>query len=357
MKVLLISHMPPPTTGISGWTKRLLQIGLPGGWEIVHVNSNTIGGRDPFSNTKRRFSDEYRRSMNIYKQTANALKKGPDIRVVHTCIPCTPFGMLRETIAGMIAKKYGKKFILHCRCTVPNVVNRGWKRMLWKLLTHYCDGVMVLNQASLAFSEKYSPECETVLIPNFVTESELTNGIEKEISGPIQSVIFVGGVTPEKGCDTIIRAAARLPQIQFHLLGAISDEIKAMEKTPNVLLHGNHERAYVKEQLRQADCFLFLSRYFGEGFSNALAEAMAAGLPCVVTDWAANADMIGTEGGRVIPQMDTDALVQALEELSANPELRKAASIHNVEKVKSTYVERVVVPQYTAFYEKLVNQN
>lgn len=356
MKVLLISHMPPPTTGISGWTKRLLQIGLPDGWGIVHVNSNTIGGRDPFSNTKRHIKDEYVRSMSIWKQMADALKKDPEISVVHTCIPCTPFGMIRETISGIIAKRYGKKFILHCRCTVPNVVNRGWKRILWKILTYFCDGVMVLNQASLAFSQKHSRRSQSVLIPNFVTESELADDTEKAIPDRIKSVIYVGGVTPEKGCDTIIKAAAKLPQIQFNLLGAISEEINSMEKTPNVILHGNHDRDYVKAHLQQADCFLFLSRYFGEGFSNALAEAMAAGLPCVVTDWAANADMIGAEGGRVIPQMDVDALVNALEEMSAHPEKRQAQSRRNMEKVRSTYVERVVIPQYTSFYEKLVKQ-
>ena len=38
-----------------------------------------------------------------------------DAKIVHTCIPCTLLGMVREIITGSIAKIKGRKFILHCR--------------------------------------------------------------------------------------------------------------------------------------------------------------------------------------------------------------------------------------------------
>ena len=74
-KVLLISHYPPPAGGIASWTKRLLAIGLPNGWKIDHINSNTINGRDPFQNVKRSFKDEYVRSMSIWKQEKEFLDR------------------------------------------------------------------------------------------------------------------------------------------------------------------------------------------------------------------------------------------------------------------------------------------
>ena len=67
-KVLLISHYPPPAGGIATWTKRVLELGLPDGWGIDHINLNTINGRDPFKNTKRNFKDEWYRSRNIWRQ-------------------------------------------------------------------------------------------------------------------------------------------------------------------------------------------------------------------------------------------------------------------------------------------------
>lgn len=352
MKVLLISHYPPPAGGIASWTKRLLATGLPDNWGIVHINLNTINGRDPFQNTKRNFRDEYIRSTNIWKQEKYHLKNDPDITVVHTCIPCTVFGMMRETITGRIAKRHKKKFILHCRCTVPNVVNNGFKRMFFKILAHYCDGIMVLNQKSYDFAQKYSHSA-VELIPNFVTNDELNNVSKQTHTGGIKNIVYVGGVTPEKGCDTIIQAAKQLPEMKFHLVGIISKEISDMEAPQNVIMYGNCEKEKCKEILKNGDLFLFLSRFWGEGFSNALAEAMASGLPCIVTDWAANKDMIEDQGGIVIPQQDCDALVNAIQTLNNDADKYEKASEWNIEKVKKEYIEEVILKKYTIFYEKL----
>ncbi len=355
MKVLLISHYPPPAGGIASWTKRLLTLGLPDGWEIDHVNSNTINGRDPFQNVKRSMKDEWHRSKSIWNQEKKFLKEDSEIEVVHTCIPCTVFGMIRETVTGMIAKKHKKKFILHCRCTVSNVVNKGYKRFFFKILAHYCDGIIVLNKKSEDFAKKYS-KSKVVLIPNFVTEDELIDGSKTEIRDCVRDVIYVGGVTPDKGCDTIINAAKKLPQMNFHLIGIVSAEIEAMDIPENVILHGNHDNAYVKEHLPTGDVFLFLSRYWGEGFSNALVEAMAAGLPCVVTDWSANADMIENKGGKIVPPLDADALAKALTDYEFDADARKSASQFNIQKVKDTYLADVVLKQYTDFYTELIGE-
>ena len=355
-KVLLISHFPPPAGGIATWTKRILSIGLPDGWGIDHVNSNTINGRDPFKNTKRNIKDEYIRSKNIWKQEKEFLQKDKDIKVVHTNIPCTVFGMLRETVTGKIAKKYNKKFILHCRCTVSNVVNSKLKIFFWKRLTKYCEGIIVLNSKSYEFAKKYSKKSNVKLIPNFVMESELTFDYNKKINDKIKNVTYVGGVTPEKGCDVIVKAAEKLSNIEFNLIGIVSKEIKEMNIPKNVILHGNHDNEYVKNALMKADVFTFLSRYWGEGFSNALVEAQAAGLPCIVTDWAANADQIENSGGIVVPKNDVDAYVDAIRKLDGDFKFRENASKWNVQKVKSRYIDSVVLSSYTKFYNELIEE-
>ena len=354
MKVLLISHMPPPTTGIGSWTRRVLECGIPE-CEISFVNSNMIGGRDPFQNTRVNIRDEIKRSLSIWKNEAVLLKK-EHADVVHTNIPCTLMGMLRESVTALIAKVYGAKFIIHCHCTIPNVVNSGLKKTLFMMLSWLVDGYIVLNTASEDFVRKYTFK-KTKIIPNFVCHHEIQKANERVIGNSVKNVLFVGGVSADKGCDTLVLAAKELPNVKFHLVGIVSPEIAEMDIPKNVTLYGNREKEFIHNIMLKSDVFVFLSRYFGEGFSVALVEAMSLGLPCIVTDWAANADMVGRqcEGGLVIPQMDHMALVEAINTLQ-DQKLRKRMSVRNIDTVEKKYTNLTVTQNISAFYNMVMDK-
>jgi glycosyltransferase involved in cell wall biosynthesis len=153
-----------------------------------------------------------------------------------------------------------------------------------------------------------------------------------------------------------LNLAKKFPEIEFRFVGKASAEVENYAKEQgicNAVFTGPTDRDGVKRELAAADIFLFLTYFPGEGFSNALAEAMAAGLPCIVSDWAANRDMIGEDGGEVVPVHGVETAFEALKKMLP-AEVRKAQSLANLRKVREEYIESVVIDCYVDCYESLL---
>lgn len=353
MKVVLLAPLPPPYGGIASWTARMLKAELKNGWSVGAVDEKAIGERQVFGkDSKRDLLNEAKRCRNIWSNLKKELKD-PDVKVVHSCIPSVATSMMREYICAKITKKRKRKFVIHFRCTVPNTTNG---KFAWKMLRKICnasDMIFCLNEQSRLCLEKIT-NTPIKLIPNFIESTELLS--EKNINKELKTALYVGGIVGAKGVKTIIETAKKMPEITFRLVGDGDKSIENYAKendVTNVIFVGPKDRSGVKEELEKADVFLFLSHFRGEGFSNALCEAMAAGLPCVVTDWAANADMIGTEGGKVIGIEDAEAAVKALNEMKSF-EVRKKQSEANIKKVATSYVDSIVLDMYVDAYEEIL---
>jgi glycosyltransferase involved in cell wall biosynthesis len=72
-------------------------------------------------------------------------------------------------------------------------------------------------------------------------------------------------------------------------------------------------RAEVATQVRAADVFAMPT--LGDSFGISAVEALAAGIPVVVTSASGTADFIGAHGGLVVPPADSRTLAHALVEL------------------------------------------
>ena len=278
--------------------------------------------------------------------------KDPDVKVVQSCIAPSTLGMMREYVCMKMAKHASKKYIIHYRSTLPNYIRDGVNRFVFEHLSKEADMVFVLNGPSAKMIESVVGK-KYKLIPNFI-ENRAIRTEEKMIREYIGTATYIGGVTAEKGCDVIVKAAMQRPDIMFRLVGEISEAF-AKETIPgNVILTGSKNRDAVAEELEAADVFLFLSRFKGEGFSNALVEAMAAGLPCIVTDWAANADMVvDGEGGVVVKEGSPETLLAALDQME-KMSVRECMSRNCVERARGEYSQDCVIQQYVDAYEELV---
>lgn len=348
IKLLLVSPKTEQSKGgIAVWTDAFLANCERYGIDCDLLNIATIGKRAKQGNAKRNFKDEFVRTRAIFRNLRHMLQiKVYDAAHVNTS--CGAFGLIRDylTIKKIKNKQPTCKTLLHFHCDIQ--VQCASKISLFFLseILKESDEVLVLNERNARFlHEQYGILCK--IVPNFI-DSTLVRVDEKAIAPEIEQVIFVGYVRPEKGIREAYELACQFPQITFRLIGEVHSEVLTWEKPDNVILCGKTNHSDIMLELDRADVFLFLSH--SEGFSLALLEAMARGLPCIATDVGANSEMLEGSGGVITSVGDVAGISAALKSLE-DPQKRRVMSAWNTEKVRSFYIAEAVMEKISILYQ------
>ena len=187
--------------------------------------------------------------------------------------------------------------------------------------------------------------------------------------------LAVGRNHPQKDYPTMLDAALQLHRaldVPFHLVIAGRDaaglrqetdrrglnkivrlvEIGIPESAPTAAARFELPPASMIDLYRAADAFLMSSLL--EGFSSALLEAMAAGLPVVVTDSPGCADFVRQENsGWIVPTGDARALAEKMGVLLRSAEARRDLATRSLRRA-SQFDWPVVVDRYMEIYQKLI---
>lgn len=150
----------------------------------------------------------------------------------------------------------------------------------------------------------------------FGPSAELRREIRRDLDlGPEQVVaILPARVDAMKDHATFLAALEAAPDVTGIAVGSGTE---TLPDWPNLRRLGL--RRDMPALLAAADIVVSSSR--SEGFSNALAEGMAAGLPAVATAVGDSPDIVG-DAGFLVPPADPHALGEALRRLASAPKLR-----------------------------------
>jgi len=130
---------------------------------------------------------------------------------------------------------------------------------------------------------------------------------------------IVGRLDPMKDHETFLAAAARLAtardDVTFVCVGDGPAGYRQSLQERGVALGLGERLVWAGASGDMPSVFNALdlvtsSSAFGEGFSNSIGEAMACGVPCVVTDAGDSALIVGDEGA-VVPPADPERMAQA----------------------------------------------
>lgn len=184
--------------------------------------------------------------------------------------------------------------------------------------------------------------------------------VRREFGLPASATLVghVGRYDPAKDHATMLRAAAALPP-SVHVMmvgtGVTPDnrELAAMRSALGLeqRVHLIGPRSDVPRLTAAFD--VAVSSSISEGFSNAIGEAMACGVPCVVTDVGDSARIVG-DTGRVVQAGDAAQLAGAIGDLLALPEAqRQRLGRRARERIEDRYGLDVITARYVALWRRV----
>lgn len=250
-----------------------------------------------------------------------------------------------STAAAMIARARGVPYIVR-----PLGVLNRWgmenrrpflKRLSFavieKHILKHAAAVHYTSEQERIEAEELCPGTNAVILPNPVRISGKVERLANvSPSGPPGKpvILFMSRVDQKKGLDLLIRAFAgvrrRFPDSVLVVAGS-GDAI--LEKSLRLLAENErvagavHWAGFVsgaakQELLGQADVFVLPS--YSENFGVAVVEAMAAGLPVVISDQTGIHPVVAQSGAGLITSCSVASLSQALLEVLADPVASKA---------------------------------
>lgn len=164
----------------------------------------------------------------------------------------------------------------------------------------------------------------TAVVTHGIDLTRFTPAPFREHAKPLRAVCVARLAMRHKGLDTLIETAALAAgAVEIDLIGdgPARDELVALAESRGVPFRLRGAVRDVAAALHDYDAFVLLSRY--EGKPTAIAEAMASGLPCVVTDVGGQPEIVRDGvSGFVVPPDDAEAAAARLRVLAGEPRLR-----------------------------------
>jgi glycosyltransferase involved in cell wall biosynthesis len=340
--VLMVGPLPPPLGGVQLMNDMLVHSSLARDFELHTLNtSNNVlrwAVETPSARTPFRFVRDAARLVRALARVR------PEIVYVHAA---SGYSFARDWAFMVIARAFGARVVCHYHGTLhtvfPSVQTRSGRRC-GRAMMRAANRIIVLSPGyAKAMGEAWARR-DIAWSPNLVDVSRFAGADRRERPawlGPGErAVLFVGRLSAPKGFGDLLAAIpaviARHPEARFVLCGVAETGAREPELRADVEKRGLASRVTFLGSLEgdelaavYAAATVFVSPSWTEAFPLVIPEAMAAGLPLVVTAVGAIPDFIHDgEDGFLIEPRDAAALADRVHRLLADEPLRRRISEH-----------------------------
>lgn len=145
----------------------------------------------------------------------------------------------------------------------------------------------------------------------------LPAGASRRVDAPPRNLVYMGSFMPYKNVETLVRATAELPGWTLHLLSRIGErrrrELEALAPAgADIVFHDGVSDAEYAALLNDRAVLATLS--LDEGYGLPIAEALAFGVPAVVSELEIFREVAGP-GALFVPPRDASAFAAAVRSL------------------------------------------
>lgn len=289
------------------------------------------------------------------------------------CFPRNPFSLKTFTAYKQIKKiiEENDYDIIHCNSPTAGILTRiaarhskakviymahgfhffkGAPLLNWllfypaeKFVSRYTDILITINNEDYQLAKKHFKAKKTLYIPGVGLDINRYD-FDRDYANDNNDIylLSVGELIKRKNHSIVIKALANCPKnIHYHICGdgPLRNELAELAKKYNVNLTLEGFNKNITEFFNKADIFVFPS--LQEGLPKSVMEAMANGLPCIVSDVRGNHDLIDYQGGYVIPN-NPQEYAAAIKSLAISAALRQKQGEYNKEAVKKYDIKNIL---------------
>lgn len=276
-----------------------------------------------------------------------------------------PFGMwVATTYADELESKYASALGDE---PARKLRQSRWK---WKILEEMekyvlrkCQSVLALSDYTASRIEDLVPDVEgRVSVMNFPIATDVFSPNKKKALRKKKTLIYTGRlVDPRKNVIFLLRVVDEVrkvfPEVELVLVGdeerhSIRPMVEQMNMSKNVRLMTTQPRREVAKLLREAD--IYIAAPVQEGLGISILEAMACGLPVVITNCGGPESIVKSSGGGEIIAGGEKEFAKKVRELLGSGGKRKEMSRAGVRFIQKHFSCEAVGRQLKEVLERQV---
>jgi len=300
-----------------------------------------------------------RRALGLIDKTIR--KFNPDIAHFHG---------IRSGWLGLIAtrrnKKFKKIYTEHLWTKNYHLGNPAYEQFQLRglqFMERYTDWNIAVSEAVKNFliSRGFRKEKLSV-IPNGINPEFLRLKVIKKPKGLPLILGSVGSLNRVKNYTGILKALAQVkekePNLDFHYQiigdGPLRKNLEklARQLKINHIVHFQGRVESVSERLRHIN--IFINASFSESFGLAVGEAMAAGIPVIVSKIDSLKTLVGKKAGIFVNPKKPEEIAEAVIKLLKDKKLREQLGSAGRKRIEKEFSEEKMIKKTIALYQKVL---